>query len=649
MARVLLLVWEGADWPLTSRLIASGRLPNLSSVGEKGVSGPISSIPPLEPLPLLTTLATGKSAAAHGIASGFEVRDDTIVPVTPQSLAAPPVWEIAASRALAAGALNWPLTWPVAHGPAAEIAEPFFRTLHHNGKLKAPPKDSVAPAHWEAPLDAFRLHASDITSDELAAFGLGAMPADRKRNLDSAAVAVKLAETITIQNVANWCLEHQCWDFLAVRFSALDLVARRFARFMRPNEPENRAQEVMFERFGDLLPRYFELHDLMLGHLIGMAGEDMTIVVVSPAGLRHGTPASARGREHIRNRYQPQGFMSACGPAVKPGQNFLGASILDVAPSLLRMLGLEEGADMPGRPLAEVFEFEAGRTAIETWDSCRNATAIDADARILEEVLAEYDMRPPEGVEALTLERVLNRARSLSATGRSRRALDELLAFERGSGSENPEFARILAHLLLDHECDEGIESLIGEMMRSGGTQFDHDLLQARLHSMRGQHEQALDYLFENLAKNPRHAALHVYVGEEYRRLGRREEALEAYENALECDAGNLKARLGIARIQIEARDFQAAVEAALAAIDQHFSVPEAHWLLGRALDGLGEWQRAAQAYSGSLRLAPGRADAHRALARLYEPDRLNVPALREVHQAGYARALARATISGGS
>lgn len=648
MARVLLVVWEAADWSLCRRLIDQGRMPRLAQLVGAGAAGRLNATPPREPWCLLTSLATGKAAADHGICASHEIAAGTVRPVTSHSLEASTVWQIAASQGRTAGALNWPMTWPViADGTAVEISEPVFRPLRREGRMRAAPPDSVAPASWREALEALRLHAADVHAEALLAFVPDAARVDQDRDDLLATVAVKLAETATLQNIADWCLRRRTWDLLALRFSALDLVARRFGPLMPSGGEVDAAEPVRVERYGDVLPRFLELHDLMLGHLVDLAGEDCTVMLVSPAGLRFDRLS---GREPVRERYRSEGFLAACGPGVRSDGRLLGASVLDVVPTILRLLGLSEGADMPGRPLSEVFELAGGPTRIRTWDSGRLEPSGDADPDLVEAFLAEYHSpRPPsapEQFEELTLERVVNRARSLSVTGRSSQALEELLALRDLDCRNNPDYHRILAHLLIDHGRDEGITALISAMMRAGGSDFEHDVLQARLHSLRGEHEAALERLFASLARCPGHVMLHVYIGEEYRRLGRGVDALEAFGNALRMDPGHLRARLGQAHVLLEQNRYRAAADAAMAAVERHFAAAKAHELLGRALEAMGEWQSAADAYSASLRFDPLRVESHRALARLFDSDRLDQPQLRDAHRQRYARTLAQSTLA---
>jgi hypothetical protein len=60
------------------------------------------------------------------------------------------------------------------------------------------------------------------------------------------------------------------------------------------------------------------------------------------------------------------------GPKIRAGSLVKGASVLDVAPTLLHLIGLQVGRDMDGRVLAEALKPEAMReqpiTYIDSWE-----------------------------------------------------------------------------------------------------------------------------------------------------------------------------------------------------------------------------------------------------------------------------------------
>jgi hypothetical protein len=83
------------------------------------------------------------------------------------------------------------------------------------------------------------------------------------------------------------------------------------------------------------------LVDSIVGDTLARARDDATIVIVSDHGF------DWRGHEHDNG---PPGVFIARGPGVRPGL-IEGASIFDVAPTLLHWSGLPVAKDMDGAPL----------------------------------------------------------------------------------------------------------------------------------------------------------------------------------------------------------------------------------------------------------------------------------------------------------
>jgi hypothetical protein len=57
----------------------------------------------------------------------------------------------------------------------------------------------------------------------------------------------------------------------------------------------------------------------------------------------------------------PDGFFMAVGDGVKAGATLHGASILDVAPTILYLMGLPVARDMEGRVMSEILDDEFTR------------------------------------------------------------------------------------------------------------------------------------------------------------------------------------------------------------------------------------------------------------------------------------------------
>ena len=90
--------------------------------------------------------------------------------------------------------------------------------------------------------------------------------------------------------------------------------------------------------------------------------DDTVLMVVSDHGFKH-------GRSRLKNRpeiwagnaaqwHRLDGVICLYGPGIKKGHEIRGATILDVAPTLLSLAGLPRAADMPGKVLTLAFENE---------------------------------------------------------------------------------------------------------------------------------------------------------------------------------------------------------------------------------------------------------------------------------------------------
>lgn len=91
----------------------------------------------------------------------------------------------------------------------------------------------------------------------------------------------------------------------------------------------------------------------------------------------------------------PPGVLLMLGPGVKRGVRFEGASIYDVAPTLLALLGLPAARDMAGHPLAAALDFEPppaigsyGDLPFVPSGSGKPAASADADEKTMEDLRA---------------------------------------------------------------------------------------------------------------------------------------------------------------------------------------------------------------------------------------------------------------------
>ena len=112
---------------------------------------------------------------------------------------------------------------------------------------------------------------------------------------------------------------------------------------------------------------------------------------------------------------------------------------------------------------------------------------------------------------------------------------------------------------------------------------------------------------------------LFLQTADLYLRLRRWRDAEQVYEKALAIDPDNAHAHIGLCRMALRRRKFSAAAQSALDALQRIDHYPLAHFLLGLALTGMKEYERAAEAFRAAISFNPNFPEAHVRLAALLE------------------------------
>jgi arylsulfatase A-like enzyme len=80
-------------------------------------------------------------------------------------------------------------------------------------------------------------------------------------------------------------------------------------------------------------------------------GDDAVVLVLSDHGHHAAKPGGVFSGEH---NDAPPGVLIAAGPGIPAGTTVKSATLLDIAPTILTLLGLPAAADMPGRVLRDL-------------------------------------------------------------------------------------------------------------------------------------------------------------------------------------------------------------------------------------------------------------------------------------------------------
>jgi predicted AlkP superfamily phosphohydrolase/phosphomutase/Flp pilus assembly protein TadD len=363
-APVIWLGLDGLDWELLDRLSAQGKLPNWTRLSSEGATGRLSSfLPILSPL-LWTTAATGVGPDVHRVLDFQEVDPKTgqKVPVSGLSRAVPAVWNLASAAGLRVGVVGWWATHP------AEQVEGFFVSDHASpilfGQL---PLSGVAYPEGLAPGVA-QVVARDgkVTPAELAAY-LAVSEAEIAQALSSGAgmenpivaLARIVASTRVYQRIARDLYDRNHPDLMAVYFEGTDEIGHVFASYVAPRLAC--VAEEDFRRFSGAVDLFYGLIDRVLGQWMRRAEEDgATLIVHSDHGFKWGADRPCE-RSSINwatagSWHRPDGVYAFWGENVRKDGERGVASLFDIAPTVLALLGLPSDTRMTGRPVAAAFQ-----------------------------------------------------------------------------------------------------------------------------------------------------------------------------------------------------------------------------------------------------------------------------------------------------
>ena len=153
--------------------------------------------------------------------------------------------------------------------------------------------------------------------------------------------------------------------------------------FMNYHPPKMRGvSDEDFELYKGVITSAYRYHDMMLGNLLQMAGDDTTVMLISDHGFHsdHLRPAFIPN-EPAGPAYQHRhhGIFCMKGPNIRRDETIFGANLLDIAPTLLTLFGLPIGKDMDGTPLVNCFDQELELDQIDTWEDVEGKAGMHSD------------------------------------------------------------------------------------------------------------------------------------------------------------------------------------------------------------------------------------------------------------------------------
>lgn len=382
-SRVLLLGLDGLDPQTVDLLMSEGKMPNFAKLRQEGAYGRLLSQKPLLSPIIWTTIATGKGPEEHGIGHFVARAADTgeQIPATSDLRRVKALWNIASQAGKQVATVGWWATWPPEEVNGSVVSDhTAYHFLFEDG-LTAAHRPSGAGARQTYPPELAERIApllrrpGDLSFAELERF-VDVEPEELDRPFDFdddlAHFRWALATARSYRDIGLELWRQDRPDLEMVYVEGTDSASHLFGHLFRAQGLGGELAEQQ-RRFGRTVEEMYLFADELLGEILAALDEHTTLVVLSDHGFElgalHDDPTKTRTMRRVSERFHRlEGILYLYGHRVKEHARIDRPSILDVAPTVLAMLGVPPARDMPGRVLSEAFTTELGRDRVASYE-----------------------------------------------------------------------------------------------------------------------------------------------------------------------------------------------------------------------------------------------------------------------------------------
>ena len=173
-----------------------------------------------------------------------------------------------------------------------------------------------------------------------------------------------LSEDATYHRVGKMLRERYRPDVFAIYYFGLDIVGHYFTRYHQP-ESFGDVSDSEKQRYSRVIDAYYHHLDTLIGEYLEYRSPEEILVLVSghgmePLSLGRRMIEPLKGNPYLSGYHEgsPDGLLIFHGPDIAQGVKVQGASVVDITPTLLYLMGLPLGQDMDGTLLTDVFKEE---------------------------------------------------------------------------------------------------------------------------------------------------------------------------------------------------------------------------------------------------------------------------------------------------
>ena len=370
--RVFVLGLDGLDPETIDLMMSEGSLPNFAKLRQQGAYAPLLSQEPLLSPIIWTTIATGRGAEDHGIGHFVAVSETgEQLPATSGMRQVKAMWNIVSEAEKSVATIGWWATWPPERVNGQVVSDHtgyhfLFAEGFGDGAGGDHPAD-VGGAKTHPPELMERIaprmrRPQDLSYEELTDFvDVSREEFDRAFDFDDDLAHFKwaLATAHSYRDIGLDLWHGENPDLELLYIEGTDSTSHLFGHLFRAEGLAGELAEQQ-KRFGGTVEAMYHFADQLLGEVIEALDDDTTLVVLSDHGFElgalHDDPSRTRDMRRVSERFHKiEGILYLYGNQVRPGARIDRPSILDIAPTVLSLLGLPAAQDMPGRVLDEAF------------------------------------------------------------------------------------------------------------------------------------------------------------------------------------------------------------------------------------------------------------------------------------------------------
>lgn len=634
--KTLLLGWDAADWKIIGPLLAKGQMPALQKLIKNGVYGNMSTMnPPFSPM-LWSSVATGKTPDKHGVLGFMEVvpNKTALRAVTTHSRKARAIWNILHHEGYKSNVVGWWPSFPAEPINGVVVTDRFQKVGDDPTKPNPMAKGTIHPESKVGELKDFRMFPFEITKEHILPFIPDAARIDQKSKSSGLnAFAQILSQNVSLHNASTYLLRETEWDFMAIYFDFIDHFCHSFMKYHPPKHPQVRQE--LYDIYNQVVNGAYRFQDMMLGRVLELIDEDTTIMIMSDHGFESGSRrilnmpklAAAPALDH-----RQFGIFVASGPNIKKNEKIFGLSLIDVAPTILHNFGLPVGRDMDGKVILDIFEKPIKPKFIDSWEDVEGdfaevakenpEEALSDDETMKQLIELGYIDKPDDKIEISVAKTKCDLKHNLAKVYLGKKdfnsAKDILLKLTETDAPVDKAiyYLDILNVCLGLKEYDEAERYLVifKELAAKSEVNFNTYIIESEILNGNGKFREALDVLLEAKKKHPNQEVLYR-VGNSYFNLQEFETARTYYENAIEIEQDRAKFHRALAETLYELGEYEESAEHSLISIELVKYYPNAHYILGKALEKMGDLENAKIAFGTAARLKPK--TYHRAIKAL--------------------------------